>query len=86
MNGLLVALTKKLEGEVAIAKANIDVYVTSSVGIGEHPDLVGAIEEQLVKLAEAEEKLETLRKHWYVDEIELGGDWTPYNLEDPILI
>jgi hypothetical protein len=64
MQGLLLALEKKLEGEVAVAKANIEVYISQSVGIGEHPDLVGAIEEQLVKLAEAEEKLETLQKHF----------------------
>ena len=61
---VLEALEKKLEGEVAAAKVNIQVYIKTSVGIGEHPDLVGAIEEQLVKLAEAEEKLETLRKHF----------------------
>ena len=57
MKTLLLALEKKLEGEVAVAKANVEVYLNQSVGIGEHPDLVGAIEEQLVKLAEAEEKL-----------------------------
>ena len=64
MKGLLEALELKLEGEVAVAKANIEVYIVTSVGIGEHPDLVGAIEEQLAKLAEAEEKLETLQKHF----------------------
>ena len=64
MKGLLEALELKLQGEVAVAKANIEVYISQSVGIGEHPDLVGAVEEQLVKLAEAEEKLETLRKHF----------------------
>lgn len=64
MQGLLLALEKKLEGEVAVAKANVEVYISQSVGIGEHPDLVGAIEEQLAKLAEAEEKLETLRNHF----------------------
>jgi hypothetical protein len=40
MQGLLLALEKKLEGEVAVAKANIEVYISQSVGIGEHPDLV----------------------------------------------
>ena len=64
MKGLLEALELKLQGEVAVAKANIEVYISQSVGIGEHPDLVGAVEEQLVKLAEAEEKLETLQKHF----------------------
>ena len=35
---LLEALTKKLEGDIAVARANINVYLDQSVGIGEHPD------------------------------------------------
>ena len=68
MSKLLKALEAKLEGEVRVAKANIEVYMDNPVGIGEHPDLVGAVEEQLVKLAEADEKLETLRKYFPLDE------------------
>lgn len=68
MSKLLKALEAKLEGEVKVAKANIEVYMSNPVGIGEHPDLVGAVEEQLVKLAEADEKLETLRKYFPDDD------------------
>ena len=39
-NILLTALAKKLEGDVAIAKANIQVYQNQSVGIGEHLSLI----------------------------------------------
>lgn len=81
MQGLLLALEKKLEGEVAVAKANIEVYIEQSVGIGEHPDLVGAIEEMLVKLAEAEEKLETLQKHFL-----LPDEFSVKIYDDPIKI
>ena len=49
MNPLLEALCKKLEGEIAMAKANIQVYQTNPAGIGEHPDLVEAIETQVEK-------------------------------------
>ncbi len=38
--------------------------MNSSVGIGEHPDIVGAIDEQLDKLTTAEEKLQALEKHF----------------------
>lgn len=69
MSKLLKALEAKLEGEVRVAKANIEVYMDNPVGIGEHPDLVGAVEEQLVKLAEADEKLETLRKYFPEDDL-----------------
>ena len=61
---LVEALKLKYEAEIASAKANIQVYIDNPVGIGEHPDLVAAVDEQLVKLAEAEDKLETLQKHY----------------------
>lgn len=54
---LLQALKKKLEGDVAVAKANIMVYKDNSVGIGEHPEIVQAIELEVAKAAEAQDKL-----------------------------
>ena len=61
---MINALRKKYEAEVAAAKANIDVYINNPVGIGEHPDLVQAVDLEVVKLADAEDKLETLNKHY----------------------
>jgi hypothetical protein len=81
MNKLLEALERKLVGEVEVAKANIEIYVTNPVGIGEHPDLVGAVEEQLVKLAEADEKLETLRKYFPAEQT-----YTVTLTEDPLVV
>ena len=40
------------------------VYTRNAAGIGEHPDVVEAIETQLSKIAEAEDKLETIRNHF----------------------
>jgi hypothetical protein len=60
---LLDALTKKLEGDIAIAKANIEVYLSHSVGIGEHPDIIGAIEGELEKLAAADEKIKAIENY-----------------------
>ena len=64
MNYLLEALCKKLEGDVAIAKANFLTYQRKSVGIGEHPEIVEAIETEVAKLAEAEDKLETVKRNF----------------------
>ena len=58
---ILEALVKKYEAEILSAKANIEVYKNNPVGIGEHPDLVAAVDEQIGKLAEAEDKLESLK-------------------------
>jgi len=59
-NILLSALAKKLIGDIAIAKANIQVYQNQSVGIGEHPEIVQAIELEVAKMAEAQDKLDTV--------------------------
>jgi len=61
---MLKALIKKLEGEIAIAEANINVYLNQSVGIGEHPDVVEAIETQIEKIATADEKISTIKKYF----------------------
>tara|TARA_X000000950_G_scaffold274194_1_gene358925 strand:+ start:1112 stop:1306 length:195 start_codon:yes stop_codon:yes gene_type:complete len=61
---MLEALILKLKGEIAVAKANVDVYLNNAAGIGEHPDIVEAIETQIEKIASAEEKIETIQKHF----------------------
>ena len=57
---LLQALKKKLEGDLAVARANILIYKDKSVGIGEHPEIVQAIEMEVAKAAEAQDKLNTV--------------------------
>ena len=58
------ALQKKYEAEIAVAKATISVYMDKSVGIGEHPDLVGAMDLEMTKLADASDKLATLNSFY----------------------
>jgi len=54
------ALEKKYKAEIAEAEANISVYLHNPAGIGEHSDIVAAVDEQVAKLAEAMDKLEAL--------------------------
>ena len=58
------ALRLKYQGDIATAKANINVYMKQSVGIGEHSDIIGAIDEQLNLLTQAEEKLQAVENHF----------------------
>ena len=62
------ALQKKYEGEIAHAKANISVYLTNPAGIGEHPDIVAAVDSQIDIIAHAEDKLDALANHYGKDE------------------
>tara|TARA_B100000035_G_scaffold299759_1_gene294740 strand:- start:444 stop:680 length:237 start_codon:yes stop_codon:yes gene_type:complete len=50
-----------LLGKCRYHETNIKIYFQSPVGIGEHPDILGAIEDELGKLAEYKEKLDILR-------------------------
>lgn len=58
------ALRKKYEYEIMSAKANIDVYLKNPVDIGEHPDIVTAVDTEVEKLADAEDKLNTLNNNF----------------------
>ena len=64
---IVKALKKKLEGDIERSKCNINVYLNQSVGIGEHIDIVETVEKELTKLAEAQDKLETLEQTFSVD-------------------
>lgn len=59
---VLQALVKKLEGDIAVSRANIEIYKQDSVGIGEHPEIVQAVEAELEKYSEAQDKLSNLLK------------------------
>jgi len=59
---MLEALDKKYESDIASADATIQIYLNSSVGIGEHPQHLDEIDKQLSKIVEAEEKQNALQK------------------------
>tara|TARA_B100001057_G_C22656019_1_gene874006 strand:- start:704 stop:931 length:228 start_codon:yes stop_codon:yes gene_type:complete len=61
---ILEGLRADAEGIIAKAKANVEVYLHNPVGIGEHPDVLGAIQEQLDIIAHEEERIEVLNKHF----------------------
>lgn len=61
---ILSALQEEAKGNIQKAKMNVEVYLHNPVGIGEHPDVLGAIQHQLDVIAENEERIEVLKKHF----------------------
>ena len=57
---ILVALRKRYEADIATALANIEVYNSNPMGIGDHPDIVAAVDGEVAKLADAADKLNAL--------------------------
>ncbi len=61
---LVKAARMHAEGELERAKTNILVYMNQSVGIGEHADIVEAIQQELDTMAAASDRIEMLDQHF----------------------
>ena len=55
------ALVKKIEGDIEVAKADLKVFLANPIGVAEHIDYVVTAEKKLEVLANAEDKLNTLK-------------------------
>tara|TARA_X000001316_G_C921395_1_gene35781 strand:- start:101 stop:334 length:234 start_codon:yes stop_codon:yes gene_type:complete len=55
---MLRALIKQYEGEIAVAQATVRIYMTNSVGIGEHPQHAEEIDTLLGTIADRQDKIE----------------------------
>ena len=62
MGYILESLRKKYEGEIAVARANVQVYIDNPAGIGEHSNVVQAVDEQIALIAEAQDKLNIIER------------------------
>ena len=65
---ILQALRKRYEADIATALANIEVYNINPTGIGDHADIVSAVDSEVGKLADASDKLNALIEFYRVDE------------------
>jgi len=61
---ILEASKKHFESHIEKHRINVEVYLSDSVGIGEHPDIMEAIEGELSQMAEYDDKLEMLDKYF----------------------
>ena len=61
---LLSALLAHANGEIAMHKANIEVYLTNPTGIGEHPDITAAMQEEIDKIARWHDQIEVINKYF----------------------
>ena len=61
---LLNALLAHAQGEIAMHRANVEVYLTNPVGIGEHPDVTQAMQEELDKIARWHDQIEVINTYF----------------------
>ena len=61
---LIRALLAHAQGDIAKHKANVEVYLEHPVGIGEHSNIIEAIEQELDMIAKYEDQVEVIKKHF----------------------
>jgi hypothetical protein len=57
---MLKAVRKHAEAHIEKHRMNVEIYLTNPVGIGEHSDIMDAIEKELAHMAEYQDHLEIL--------------------------
>ena len=53
-------------GLIAKHNQNVEIYLNNPVGIGEHPDVMAAIEAEITSIAQAHEKIEVIN-HYFLN-------------------
>ena len=61
---LIKALLAHAQGDIAKHKANIVVYLANPVGIGEHSNIVEAIEGELDMIAKYQDQIDIINKYF----------------------
>lgn len=57
---MIKALIENAKGNIALHKMNVEVYFSNPAGIGEHSDVMEAVQTELKKIAEYHDQLEVL--------------------------
>ena len=61
---LIKALLAHAQGDIAKHKANIEVYLANPVGIGEHSNIIEAIEQELDMIAKYQDQIDIINKYF----------------------
>ena len=57
------ALIEHAKGHIKKHSANVEIYMENAVGVGEHPDILEAIEKELTIIAQYHDQIEVLEKY-----------------------
>jgi len=61
---MLRALLAHAQGDIAKHKANVEVYLANAAGIGEHSNIVEAIEQELDMIAKYQDQIDIINKYF----------------------
>ena len=63
-DSILKVLEEHARANLELHKMNIKVYLENPAGIGEHPDVMEAVQSKLVKMANHADRLALVKSHF----------------------
>jgi hypothetical protein len=61
---MIKALLAHAQGDIEKHKANVEIYLTNPAGIGEHSNVLEAVEEELNMIAKYQDQIDVIQKHF----------------------
>lgn len=61
---MLDAVIEHAKGHIAKHSMNVEVYLSNAAGVGEHPDILEAVEKELEIIAKYHDQLEVIEKYF----------------------
>ena len=58
------ALRAYYQGQIEKHKANVEIYLHNPAGIGEHSDILGAMETEINMIAQWDERLQVIERYF----------------------
>ena len=64
---MLEAIKDHAKGHIKKHTMNVEIYLKNATGVGEHPDVLEAVEKELKIIAEYDDQLEVISKYFEQD-------------------
>jgi len=64
---MIEAIKDHAKGHIKKHTMNVEIYLKNAAGVGEHPDVLDAVEKELKIIAEYDDQLEVIEKYFVQD-------------------
>ena len=61
---IIKALLTHAQGNIAKHKANVEIYLTNPAGIGDHSNVLEAIEQELNMMAKYQDQIDVIKQYF----------------------
>ena len=61
---MIKALLAHAQGDIEKHKANVEIYLSNPVGIGEHSDIMESVENELNMIAKYQDQIEVIQRYF----------------------